>query len=424
MANDTMSVAIVGAGQSALQLGFGLLADGIDVTILTDRDAAAIRSGRVLSTQCMFDMALDLERDLGIDHWQHEAPQIPGIRYSVGTPDGTLATQVFGRLSRPAQSVDQRIKMGVWLEQFATHGGNVVLDALDIDRLERLAEEHDLLVIASGKGALRDVLATTFPRDPARSPYDRPQRTLAVAYLDGFEPLDSSYFSINIVPGVGECFIGPALTLSGSCYTACFEAIPGGPMDAWNDVSIDDEREWLGVLRELLLRYVPWESDRWSDEVRLTDAGGTLKGALTPTVRNAAGRLPSGRPVLGLGDMAVLNDPLVGQGANNAAKSADVVRRAIRGRAGGPLDAAWIEATAERCWKAVRYPTAFTNLMLNPPEHIGTLFDEAAASEAFANRLADGSSDPSTLFPWLESAEGIRRAAADATEAASGTVPR
>ena len=55
---------------------------------------------------------------------------------------------------------------------------------------------------------------------------------------------------------------------------------------------------------------------------RVTDAQATLSGRLTPVVRRPVARLPSGRPVLGLADAVVLNDPITGQGSNTAAKSA------------------------------------------------------------------------------------------------------
>lgn len=414
-------IAIVGGGQAGLQLAHGLVADGVDVTLITDRDGDALRGGRVLSTQCMFDSSLALERELGLDLWPQETPRIRGIRYSVGEPDGGLALQFGGRLAAPAQSVDQRRKMAAWLELLEQRGGRVLIESLEPEDLDGLAEEHDLVVLAAGKRGFGELLDRVFPRDPARSPYDRPQRNLAVAYLRGYAPLDTSYFSINIVPGVGECFVGPALTVDGPCFTICFEALFGGPMDRFGDVPLDDEARWLETSRGLLERFMPWEAERWTDDVRLTDAGGTLRGALTPAVRHAAGRLPSGRPILGLGDLVVQNDPLVGQGSNSAAKAADVVRRAIAERGDGPLDHAWVGAVADRCWRVAEHPTAFTNLLLNPPPHLGALFDAASASPAFADRLAAGSNDPATLFPWINSAEGIREAAAE-TEAQAGAV--
>jgi 2-polyprenyl-6-methoxyphenol hydroxylase-like FAD-dependent oxidoreductase len=68
-------VAIIGAGQSGLQLGFGLLANGYEVTIVTDRSAEQILAGKILSSQGMFGEALEIERQLNIDYWQNIAPQ-------------------------------------------------------------------------------------------------------------------------------------------------------------------------------------------------------------------------------------------------------------------------------------------------------------------------------------------------------------
>ena len=56
-------IAIIGAGQSGLQLALGLQDSGYEVTVLSDRTPEQIRAGRVMSSQCMFDWALQTERD-------------------------------------------------------------------------------------------------------------------------------------------------------------------------------------------------------------------------------------------------------------------------------------------------------------------------------------------------------------------------
>ncbi len=55
------SITIVGAGQSGLQLAIGLLDRGYEVRVVSDRTADEIGDGRVSSSQCMFDTALDHE---------------------------------------------------------------------------------------------------------------------------------------------------------------------------------------------------------------------------------------------------------------------------------------------------------------------------------------------------------------------------
>ena len=63
------SILIVGAGQAGLQLALGLRRDGHDVTVVSNRTPDDIRTGRVMSSQCMFDAALQTERDLGVNDW-------------------------------------------------------------------------------------------------------------------------------------------------------------------------------------------------------------------------------------------------------------------------------------------------------------------------------------------------------------------
>ena len=66
-------VAIVGAGQSGLQLALGLLQEGYEVTVVSNRTPEEIAVGPVLSSQCMFETALQTERVLGLDHWPGSA---------------------------------------------------------------------------------------------------------------------------------------------------------------------------------------------------------------------------------------------------------------------------------------------------------------------------------------------------------------
>jgi 2-polyprenyl-6-methoxyphenol hydroxylase-like FAD-dependent oxidoreductase len=79
-------ITIVGGGQSGLQLGIGLIQNGYDVSVVTDRAPEQIRDGRVTSSQCMFATALDHERALGIDFWDDTCPPVEGIALAVPHP--------------------------------------------------------------------------------------------------------------------------------------------------------------------------------------------------------------------------------------------------------------------------------------------------------------------------------------------------
>lgn len=115
-----------------------------------------------------------------------------------------------------------------------------------------------------------------------------------------------------------------------------FEGIPGGPMDCWREVT---RPQHLDASLNILKAFAPWEYDRCAG-VALTDENGILAGRLPPTLRHPVATLPSGAKVLGIGDAVCLNDPITGQGANNATKAAAVYLDAIVARGDAPFDAA------------------------------------------------------------------------------------
>ena len=55
-------IAIVGGGQAGLPLALALLDKGYQVTVVTNRTPDDVRRGKVMSSQCMFDASLQIER--------------------------------------------------------------------------------------------------------------------------------------------------------------------------------------------------------------------------------------------------------------------------------------------------------------------------------------------------------------------------
>jgi hypothetical protein len=391
-------VTIIGGGQSGLQLGNGLLQNGYEVRIVSDRTPEQIHHGRVTSSQCMFANALDHERALGLNFWEDECPPVEGIGLAV--PDleapGEKLIDWAARLDRVAQSVDQRVKFPRWMEHFAENGGELVLHAAAVDDLESYAADSDLVVVAAGKGDI----ATLFERDAERSQFDQPMRALALTYVTGMTPMpEFSRVCFNIVPGVGEYFVFPALTTSGPCEIMVFEGIPGGPMDCWGDVSTPAEH--LAKSLWILETFMPWEAER-CHSVELTDDMGILAGRFAPTVRKPVGRLPSGRPVLGMADAVLLNDPITGQGSNNAAKGAAVYLQSILERGEGPFDATWMQETFERLWTYAEKVVGWTNaLLLPPPPHVLNVLGAAGQMPAVAHRFANGFDHPPDFYEWF-----------------------
>jgi len=408
-------IAIIGAGQSGLQLALGLLDAGYEVTLASDRSPDEIRTGRVMSSQCMFDSALQTERDLGLNLWEQECPCVEGISFTVPSPGGQKAIDWVARLDNYAQAVDQRIKMPRWMTEFEARGGHLVIAEAQISDVECYARSHDLVVVATGKGNL----GRLFERDASRSRYEAPQRALALTYVENMCSR-GGYPAVcfNLIPGVGEYFVFPALTTSGPCEIMVFEGVPGGPMDCWADAQTPEQH--LAKSKWVLETFLPWEAERCAN-IELTDSQGILAGSLTPVVRRPVASLPSGRKVLGLADAVVLNDPITGQGSNNAAKSADIYLKCIIEQADRPANQEWMEQTFDRYWTGyARWVTEWTNLLLHPAPHVLNIFESSARLPDVAAAIANGFDDPRSLSAWFMNAaeaerylEKSRRAAAE-----------
>ncbi|MGZ7879955.1 styrene monooxygenase/indole monooxygenase family protein [Acinetobacter soli] len=390
------NVAIVGAGQSGLQLGLSLLETGYTVTIVTNRTADEIRQGKVMSSQCMFHTALQTERDVGLNFWEEQCPAVEGIGFTLVNPEtGDAAFSWSARLERYAQSVDQRVKMPYWIEEFERRGGKLIIQDVGIDELEQLTAEYELVLLAAGKGEV----VKQFERDAQRSTFDKPQRALALTYVKGMKPISPySRVTFNVIPGVGEYFCFPALTVNGPCEIMVFEGIPEGPMDCWQDAKTPEQH--LQMSKDILNTYLPWEAERCS-EIELTDAGGYLSGRFAPSVRKPILTLPSGRKVFGMADALVVNDPITGQGSNNAAKCSKIYFDAILARDSQEFSSEWMQQTFESYWNYAETVVAWTNSLLVPPEpQMIDVLAAASQNQAIASTIANNFDDPRQFAPW------------------------
>jgi len=398
-------IAIIGAGESGAQLALGLQREGYAITLLSDRSAAQIRTGKVMSSQCMFSTALAAEAQL--------SPALTGL-YEDGTVPGinALTLHVAGGpsddpieweapLQGTARSIDQRIKSAAWIEAFVAAGGDFRIEKVTPRMLEELTRDYELVIVSTGKGEIGQI----FPKDKSKSPFDRPQRVLALNYVTigsataGQPEQRGDSIRMSVVPGVGEFFTFPGLTVSGPCQMMVFEGVVGGPMDRWADVGTPEEQ--LRRSLEILDEFFPHESKNFS-EARLTDDGATLLGRITPTVRSAVGELGNGKPVFGLGDAVLLNDPLTGQGSNNATLAARYYLDSIVRRGQQPFDRDWMERTFDEFWRGWgQWAVAWTNDMLKQRrDHQRLVLAEAAAHPALACSIAEGFDDPRTFYPW------------------------
>jgi len=391
-------ITIIGGGQSGLMVALGLLKKGYQVRVVQNRTAEDIAQGKIMSSQCMFGDSVQAERDLGIDFWTELCPPVEGIAFTVPHPEapGEKVIDWVGRLDRNAYAVDQRVKFPGWLAEFERLGGRLVIKEAGINDMEMYAREDDLVIVASGKGEI----GRMFERDADKSPYDKPQRALALTYVTGMVPRpEHSAVNFNLIPGVGEYFVFPGLTTTGPCHMMVFEGVPGGPMDCWQDIKTPEQH--LAKSREILNTFLPWEAERCQD-IELTDDNGILAGRFPPTVRKPVATLPSGALVLGLGDAVCLNDPITGQGSNNAAKAARVYLNRILDHGDRPFDAAWMQGTFDAYWDYAQWVVGWTNAMLAPPPpHVLEIMGNAGAIPKLAHRMANAFDDPRDFFPWF-----------------------
>lgn len=318
----------------------------------------------------------------------------------------------FAHEERYAQSVDQRVKMPYWMEEFERRGGRLVIQDVGIEELEQLANDYELVLLAAGKGEV----VKQFERDDVRSVFDKPQRALALTYVKNMKPISPySRVTFNIIPEVGEYFSFPALTINGPCDIMVFEGIPNGPMDCWQDVKTPEQH--LQCSLDLLKKFVPWEYER-SANIELTDAGGYLAGRFPPTVRKPVLTLPSGKKIFGMADALVVNDPITGQGSNNAAKCSKIYFDAILANDNQSFSEQWIVQTFELYWAYAEQVVAWTNSLLLPPEpHVVELLAAASQNQSIASIMANNFDDPRAFAPWWFDADQAQAFLASKTAA-------
>jgi hypothetical protein len=388
-------IAIVGGGQSGLQLALGLLQNKYEVTVVSNRTPEQIYNGRVTSSQFMFHDSLQNERDLGINFWEKDCPITEGVAFTIPGPDRSKALFWEAKLDHYGQSIDQRVKFAGWMNEFQKRGGNLVIQDAGPQDVDEYSRTHELVIVAAGKGDINRM----FERDATRSPFDHPMRALALTYVKNMVPRKPfTAVSFNLIPGVGEYFVFPALTTTGTCEIMVFEGVPGGPMDCWGDVNNPEQH--LTKSKWVLETFMPLERER-CDNIELTDENGILAGRFAPTVRKPVCKLPSGRFALGMADVVTTNDPITGQGSNTASKAAAIYLKRIVEHGNRPFEAQWMQKTFDEFWDYAQWVVKWTNSLLVPPEpQILQLMGAASQIPRLAARIANGFNNPPDYAPW------------------------
>jgi 2-polyprenyl-6-methoxyphenol hydroxylase-like FAD-dependent oxidoreductase len=114
---------------------------------------------------------------------------------------------------------------------------------------------------------------------------------------------------------------------------------------------------------------------------------------------------------MALGDVHILNDPVIAQGANTASRCAQVLSEALAPAAA--IDETFCRETEQKLWEAARSATEWTNATLQPPPlHVLELFGAAARNGALANELVENFGSPDINWKVFGSPEGARDFAA------------
>ncbi|GAA3888145.1 FAD-dependent oxidoreductase [Saccharothrix violaceirubra] len=378
-------------------LSAALLRAGWQVSLYSDRTAEDHLADRGRPTACLFGDQVEYEAELGLPTWSQASP-FTRIHLDLYTPAGPVAFSVDAPLDKPALAVDQRLKFSSGLAELAARGAEVVIGAVSLEDLDDLAASHDLVVVTVGHKAFQGL----FPRDDARSTHTEPQRKLFMVNVAGYD-LDAHPVHrqgvFSFLPGTVEVFWIPFWDKDvGESRSIVVEITPGGKADRFDDVTTADEG--LAVFKEVVAELLPGELP-FVAPTRATSPVTFIKGAIVPVVRHPVAELPSGRHVLGLGDAVVLNDPLSGQGANNATRMAKFFAERLTAH-DGAITAPWLREQFDAFWEKGRYATEFTNGLLAPlRDHQKNVLLAASHDEEIGARLWSGFNDPSSLFPWF-----------------------
>jgi hypothetical protein len=156
----------------------------------------------------------------------------------------------------------------------------------------------------------------------------------------------------------------------------------------------DDPRKFEVTILDLLRKYAPAIYDRVNlNEFGVTRSEDVLQGAITPTVRKGYSALGNGKFAIALGDIHMLQDPVIAQGANMASRCAWVLGEALL--QDSAVDEAFCHNMEQRLWEAGRAATEWTNMTLQPPPpYVMELFAATAHNQAVADELVDNFNAP------------------------------
>jgi Styrene monooxygenase A putative substrate binding domain len=412
-------IAIVGSGQAGLLAAHGLLQAGYEVELYSDRTPEEwLTTARPTGTAVRFTRSLGYEHALGLDRRHADAPRMDGLKVTICASPARPFLTMLGRFSASPLAIDVRLQSADWMQAFARAGGRLIVEKLSPARIDDVARRNDLTIVATGKDG-----GAMFARDAERSPSTAPLRHLAMVNCDGpamrFDDVPFAAAKFNVFEKLGECYWTPYFHKDRRpVWNLVFEAKPGTPYDRFGDARSGDDV--LRIAKQVIREMMPWDA-AWIEPARLSDEHSWLVGAITPTVRDPVGAVPSGRPVVPLGDAYVSFDPLGAQGANMGNRLAQTLVAAVVARGAQPFDPTWIRSTYDEFFARWAGPALrWTHLLLEPMTAAARYFllaqdgaDGLSVGGSPKQRLADAFAnnfdDPAQLADTLRDMRSTRR---------------
>lgn len=413
----TKSIGIIGAGVAGLHLGLYLVQHGVETTIYTDKTADEVRDGRIMNSVAHMANTRKLERDLGVNHWDDQ-------KYTYRRHyhyNGWSGDRWQGDFKADAHIVDYRIVLPTYMEDFQKSGGKFVYRSLSAAEIQALSDEHDLVVVSTGKGEI----GAMFPKRPELSPYDRPQRKLAVGFWKGVPRREPNGVEVSIIPGVGELLGLPMYSFSGEVMALLFESVPGGEQEVLTDQRYaDDPDAYRQLTLDLLKKFHPSMYERVNEaEFELQSDKDILQGAFPPVFREDHVRLPNGKFLISLGDLHMTVDPVQAQGANSATQSARVLAECIV--EDDVYDELFATKVARRRGERLEAATRWVNsiIELPTPGHLAKLLDNCAHNQVLADEFSANFNDPISQLDLLATEERVDAAIARTSAESPAPVP-
>lgn len=391
-----MSIGIVGGGIAALHLALALQKEQIDAVVYTARDHGDLPDGPLLNTVVHHNPTIVRDEFLGTDYWPADRY---GYRRHFHRLGGSSPLEFTGVFSRPSSAVDHRLYLPALAGTFADRGGRIRTAVIGARDLSRLASQHELVVIASGKGPLSGL----FDRRASLSPFHAPQRRICAGLYTGIERRIEDGVGISLAPEVGELLEIPIITRHGRVTALLLESLPHTEAAALADIGPTDGGggRFTRAVLDLLRDHHPMTFERVDEaEFGLTDPRDLLQGGVIPAFREDYFEIEDGVFALALGDAHVVVDPVMGLGANIAAYSAGVVAECIL-RSGGIFDELFCEEVARARTGVLIGASQWTNLMLQQHPRVSNVMRAAARSSLSANVFTDNFDHPDRQWKIL-----------------------